>query len=106
MRPRGDSMSTRAHAIRFCIPATHPALSGHFPGQPVVPGVVLLDRVAALVEQVYGAAVAGLPQAKFLRPLLPEQDAELIVEDDGKRVHFRILHDAAPVATGTVELAR
>ena len=31
---------------RFCIDAGHPALPGHFPGQPLVPGVVLLEQVA------------------------------------------------------------
>ena len=37
-------------AIRL-IRANHPSLPGHFPGAPLVPGVVILDEViAALAE--------------------------------------------------------
>lgn len=104
-------MNAPAQRLRFRIAANHPALPGHFPGRPVVPGVVLLERVAALVEQVHGVALAGLPQVKFVRPLLPEQDAELMIEDDGQRVRFRIVladagHDAPLIASGSVELMR
>ena len=57
----------------FRIAADHPALPGHFPGHPIVPGVVLLDEVLALVLVVYPGLAAGLPQMKFLRPVLAEQ---------------------------------
>ena len=60
----------------FHIDADHPALPGHFPGRPVVPGVVLLDRVAAAIERETGARVAALVQVKFIAPLLPGADAE------------------------------
>jgi len=86
----------------FRISAGHPALPGHFPGQPVVPGVVLLDRVAAALEQWRGSRVAWLPQVKFLQPLLPEQDAELILSEDGESIRFSILLGSAQVATGSI----
>jgi len=32
-------------SFSFTIPETHPSLAGHFPGNPIVPGVVMLDRI-------------------------------------------------------------
>ncbi|HEX3124161.1 MAG TPA: hydroxymyristoyl-ACP dehydratase [Rhodanobacteraceae bacterium] len=90
----------------FSIAAAHAALPGHFPGRPVVPGVVLLDRVAAALERWRGARIAGLPQVKFLRPLLPEQEVELLLDDDGKSIRFRILHAQTTIASGSIEIAR
>ncbi|MBS0583465.1 MAG: hydroxymyristoyl-ACP dehydratase [Proteobacteria bacterium] len=85
---------------RFRIAADHPALPGHFPGRPVVPGVVVLDRVAAAIERASGARVAALPQVKFLAPLLPEQEAELCLEEKDKKIHFSVFHNGAMIASG------
>ena len=41
--------------IEFETPADHPRLPGHFPGQPIVPGVVVLDHVLAAIESRHGA---------------------------------------------------
>jgi len=53
----------------FVIPGDHPSLQGHFPGNPVVPGALALDRaVAALMAQ--GIARPGrIVRAKFLSPM-------------------------------------
>ena len=83
----------------------HPALPGHFPGQPVVPGVLLLDWVAAALERWRGQRIAGLAQVKFQRPLLPEQDAALLLTDTGKSIHFSISHATALIASGSLEAA-
>jgi 3-hydroxymyristoyl/3-hydroxydecanoyl-(acyl carrier protein) dehydratase len=40
------------------IAAEHPALAGHFPGSPIVPGVVLLDEMVRALEG-EGALAAG-----------------------------------------------
>ena len=70
------------HRATVRVPATHPALAGHFPGRPIVPGVVLLQCVLDEAERWVGKAlsVRTLPQAKFSAPLLPEQDADVELE--------------------------
>ena len=95
----------------FIIPADHPCLPGHFPGQPIVPGVVVLDRVLAAIEAQHGAlGPLRMPQVKFLQPLLPEQPAriELLLSnavDAPPRWRFRVLRDDSLIASGEVHSA-
>jgi 3-hydroxymyristoyl/3-hydroxydecanoyl-(acyl carrier protein) dehydratase len=56
------------------IPSDHPSLAGHFPNAPIVPGVVVLDEVAAaLVEWREGFRLIGIRFVKFLVPIKPGQ---------------------------------
>jgi 3-hydroxyacyl-[acyl-carrier-protein] dehydratase len=56
------------------IHADHPSLPGHFPGAPLVPGVVILDEVIAALDQWrQDSQLSGIPSVKFLAPLKPEQ---------------------------------
>ena len=80
----------------------HPALAGHFPGAPLVPGVVLLERVAAAWKVWRGGVVGGL-DAKFVQPLQPGQDALIELRDDGARVRFTVSReDGAVLARGVL----
>ncbi len=92
---------------QFSIPFEHPALPGHFPGQPVVPGVVILEAVQTAIEHEAGAlAATRWPQVKFLQPLLPGEDARIELEPaESGRWRFRVLRDAAVIATGEVVAA-
>jgi len=94
------------HVADLLVAASHPCLPGHFPGNPVVPGVLVLDAVVAALERWSGGpvALAGMPQVKFLQPLLPEQAARIELQRDGNRVRFRVLRDAQPIASGDLEL--
>lgn len=59
----------------LAIEPRHPALPGHFPGSPIVPGVVLLDHVIELALATFAPQghASRIPWAKFLKPLLPDQ---------------------------------
>jgi 3-hydroxymyristoyl/3-hydroxydecanoyl-(acyl carrier protein) dehydratase len=92
-------------STRIRIDADHPSLSGHFPGNPIVPGVVLLDCCAQALENEGGATFARLRAVKFHAPLLPGQDAELSIERVDARARFRIERDGQPIISGEAELA-
>ena len=73
---------------RWTVPADHPAFAGHFPGRPILPGVVLLDEAMRLAPLAVGhpLALRGLASAKFFHPVAP-----------GAALLFRY---AAPTARG------
>ncbi len=58
----------------FMVAGDHPALAGHFPGRPVVPGVVVLEEaLACVMAELPGRVVAEVTVVKFLRAVLPGQ---------------------------------
>lgn len=93
--------------MQFIIAPDHASLPGHFPGHPLVPGVVVLDRVYAAIEARHGAlGPTRLPQVKFLQPLLPGQRARVELDGAAPRWRFRVLADDDRVlASGEVVAA-
>lgn len=84
----------------------HPALPGHFPGRPIVPGALLLARVCRAVTAAYGCPVKAVPAAKFLAPLRPAERFEIRLERAGNDVvRFRVVRGETAIAGGSVCLS-
>jgi acyl-coenzyme A synthetase/AMP-(fatty) acid ligase len=94
---------------RFRIAADHPCLPGHFPGRPIVPGVLILDHVTVGARERTGREVARFPRVKFASPLLPEECASVQFTDRDGGLAFRVtaLRSGVPqaIAEGTLVLA-
>jgi 3-hydroxymyristoyl/3-hydroxydecanoyl-(acyl carrier protein) dehydratase len=87
----------------LCIDAAHPALPGHFPGRPLVPGVVMLEQVAQALRAWRGQRLARVVEAKFLAPLMPGETAVVRLSAADARVRFEIRRDDSLLARGLVE---
>ena len=91
----------------FTVAADHPCLAGHFPGRPVVPGVMLLDEVFSCIRN--HAAITGtimLDAVKFMAPVLPGQHVRVILEiRPRRRVGFDCEVEGARVMAGTASFA-
>lgn len=87
----------------FRVAADHPSLPGHFPGAPLVPGVMLLEQVALALRDWRGQRLARVQEVKFVAPLLPEERAALTLTEHAGRVRFEIRRDGELLARGAVE---
>lgn len=76
--------------IPLRVAAEHPALDGHFPGEPLVPGVLVLDRIAEALAAAHGLHVTALETVKFRAPLLPGETATVTCTRDGERLAFHV----------------
>lgn len=95
-------------SMQRCIPADHPSLAGHFPGDPIVPGVVLLEEIMqALAEAGGDYRLRGIPLVKFIAPLKPGQRFTIrwTLSTEGQ-VKFRCLFaDGQLIAQGQLDVA-
>lgn len=91
----------------LAIAADHPAFAGHFPGQPIVPGVVLLDETLHAIAAHGGITFdrCTLVSVKFKSVVRPGQPLKLSFVFVGPNsVRFELSSAAQAVASGAVSI--
>ena len=94
---------------RLSYPAGHPAFDGHFPGNPIVPGVLLLDAaIHALGDSAgSGEGVLRVESAKFVGVVRPGDALALELQpaQGAGAWRFALRHGERMVARGVLERA-
>ena len=95
-------------AVALPIAASHPAFDGHFPGAPVLPGVVLLDEAIRAIELADGGGPRcwRVASVKFLRPVAPGE--RLVLEQQrlaSGTLRFTIMSAGQAVAAAALSPA-
>ncbi|KAK44942.1 beta-hydroxyacyl-ACP dehydratase [Caballeronia jiangsuensis] len=96
---------SRRAALSFTVPPEHPALAGHFPGRPIVPGVVLLDHALDAIGSALGKnfGACRIESAKFLSPAVPGEALDITFETSASgAIRFTIRAGVRAVASGAV----
>lgn len=93
-------------ASAWTVPHDHPAFAGHFPGRPMVPGVVLLDRAIHQAGVDLGRSMAGVrvTAAKFFSPVGPGETVTFVWQDKATLLQCELRCTDRPVAVLTLQL--
>lgn len=91
----------------FTVPQQHPCFPAHFPGQPIVPGALLLQWIFARIRQQYpDHVIITVRSMKFLKSLQPGDHCRLELDADSamERLGITCYYHADIVCKGVVEL--
>ena len=86
-------------------PLDHPAAQGHFPGNPIIPGAVLLSETLRAIEASLDLSLSPgqLGSAKFLSPTRPGDRVTIEFSDSASgTIRFACSVGPITVLTGAV----
>lgn len=100
------ALEASAAHLELVLPVTHPCFAGHFPGRPILPGVVQIDWAIRIAELHLGpcAPFVGCGPVKFMRLIEPAVTLQLWLERDAERGQLRFEYSvqAAVCSSGRV----
>lgn len=93
------------NATHWIVPLDHPAFAGHFPGAPILPGVILLDTALHAITAATGIAldICEISSVKFLSPANPGDELVIqhVISTSGT-IRFDIVAGMRKIASGSI----
>lgn len=101
-------ISEHSAILTLYVPKTIAWFKGHFPDQPVLPGVVQIDWAIKVAKAVFSSQVAPFSQItnlKFKSVVLPETEVrlELTLDPIKNSVAFHFVNPEESFSTGTIK---
>jgi 3-hydroxymyristoyl/3-hydroxydecanoyl-(acyl carrier protein) dehydratase len=82
----------------------HPAFDGHFPGQPILSGLIQVDWAARLGQDAFGplGIFQGVEHLKFQAPIRPDEPLELRLDwmPEARQLRFQYTGSQGPKSGG------
>lgn len=89
----------------WTVPLDHPSFAGHFPGTPILPGVILLDTALQAIATTTGIALdrCEIGSVKFLSPAGPGDELAIrhSISASGA-IRFDIMAGMRKIASGSI----
>lgn len=90
---------------RVCVPTGSKWFEGHFPGNPLLPGIAQLGMVFDLIARRFDVPiqVVDVSRVRFKQMIMPDDQVVVLVEPSAKRegaFSFRITKDNELVCNG------
>lgn len=89
------------------IPADSPWFCGHFPGEPILPGIAELGMVFDTIARACGGktAIKSVSRVKFKQSVRPDDRLKIVAapkRGDGDAYEFRIMREEEVVCSGVM----
>ncbi|MDR2075913.1 MAG: hypothetical protein LBP61_03125 [Desulfovibrio sp.] len=83
---------------RFLFPPEFIGFGGHFPADPVLPGIVQIMAVSRTYGGMFSGRLLKISSCKFLRPILPGERIDIRLKKDATAAGVKV---SASLAVGT-----
>ena len=84
------------NVFAFYIDKNFTAFQGHFPGNPLLPGIVQIEIALFCARKLLNknsAALKEVKKAKFVKPILPETAVYAVIAESGEFFNVTIKDD-------------
>lgn len=83
------------------IPQNHPSLEGHFPKNPIVPGVVILDHIMRFWQEKTKQPIFQIGSTKFVQLLRADVNCTIIYKavTEKNKIDFKMIDESQNIIT-------